>query len=528
MQTRETSGGMGIRVRFMLIMVAILTVSSVAATVLLARRQAASLEQALVDRGHSLGAFIAKLSWEPLLTNETTQLDGVVADVIKAEEDVAWAVVLDPSGTTMTSPAVSVNPRAPGVEAALAALPKDAPLADMLKALRAGIPVRELTLPIQLGDRSIGTLSLGLSLAPVRVEAQRTMGFVIAVNLVLVLILGVAMLLALQRLVLGPLGGEPAYAAEVARRVAQGNLAFEIEGGAGDGRSAMGALRLMVGKLAEVTSQVRNSAASLASAAGQVSAAAQSMSSGTSEQAASVEETTSSLEEMTASITANAENSRQMEQIATRGARDAEKAGEAVLETVEQMKTIAEKISIVQEIAYQTNLLSLNAAIEAARAGEHGRGFAVVASEVRRLAERSQAAAKEISALAGTSVKVAERSGQLLGDLVPSIRKTAELVQEVTATSAEQASGVSQINQAMGQVDQATQRNAAAAEELSSTAEEMTSQAQALEALMAFFTLAASAPAAPDEPAPSAPSPRRAPEVLHPPVLAPDTGFRRF
>jgi methyl-accepting chemotaxis protein len=286
----------------------------------------------------------------------------------------------------------------------------------------------------------------------------------------------------------------------------------------------------MAVKLVEVTSQVRTAAGALASAAGQVSASAQSMSAGTSEQAASVEETSSSLEEMTASITANAENSQQMEQIATKGAQDAERAGLAVVETMGQMKTIAEKTSIIQEIAYQTNLLSLNAAIEAARAGEHGRGFAVVAAEVRRLAERSQAAAKEISALAGTSVKVAERSAQVLGDLVPSIRKTAELVQEVTATSAEQASGVAQINKAMAQVDHVTQRNAAAAEELSSTSEEMSSQAEALQALMAFFKLSGGDSAARPEPAalPVPPPHRYADRGVRLASPATDAGFRRF
>ena len=153
------------------------------------------------------------------------------------------------------------------------------------------------------------------------------------------------------------------------------------------------------------------------------------------------------------------------------------------------MKSIADKISIVGEIAYQTNLLALNAAIEAARAGEHGKGFAVVATEVRKLAERSQAAAKEISELARSSVGLAERTGQLLTDLVPSIRKTAELVQEVTAASAEQSAGVSQLNKAMGQVDQVTQRNASASEELSSTSEEMAAQAAALKEQVAYFQL---------------------------------------
>jgi methyl-accepting chemotaxis protein len=176
-----------------------------------------------------------------------------------------------------------------------------------------------------------------------------------------------------------------------------------------------------------------------------------------------------------------------MEQVAAKGAREAEESGKAVNHTVDAMKSITQKIEIVDEIAYQTNLLALNAAIEAARAGEHGKGFAVVATEVRKLAERSQSAAKEISSLATDSVKVAENSGKLLDELVPSIQKTAELVQEVAAASREQSAGVAQINKAMAQVDQVTQRNASSAEELSSTAEELASQSEALLQLMNYF-----------------------------------------
>lgn len=277
-------------------------------------------------------------------------------------------------------------------------------------------------------------------------------------------------------------------AAEHAEAIAAGDLSRKIEV---TDRSETGkllqAMHEMSSKLAAIISNVREGSAAVASAAAQVSASSTSLSQGTSEQAASVEETSASLEEMNASITQNAENSRKVEQVAEKGAHAAEDSGEAVQETVVAMKQIAAKISVIEDIAYQTNLLALNAAIEAARAGDQGRGFAVVAVEVRKLAERSQLAAKEISDLASNSVAVAERSGELLADLVPAIRKTAELVQEVAAASTEQSSGVTQINRAMSQVDSVTQRNASSAEELSSTAEELAAQSEQLQQLMTFF-----------------------------------------
>jgi methyl-accepting chemotaxis protein len=276
----------------------------------------------------------------------------------------------------------------------------------------------------------------------------------------------------------------------VAESVANGDLTTDIVVDSTDetGR-LLTAMQDMSAKLAEVIGQVRVGAGTLASAAGQLSASAAEVSQATGQQASSVEETTSSLEEMSASIAQNAENSQIMGQIAVKAARDAEQSGGAVAETVAAMKSIAERISIVEEIAFQTNLLALNAAIEAARAGDMGRGFAVVASEVRKLAERSQGAAKEIRSLAGTSVQVAERSGVLMQELVGTTKKTSDLLQEIAAASAEQASGVNQINRAMAQLDQVTQRNAAAAEELSSTAEEMNSQAATLQGAISFFTV---------------------------------------
>jgi methyl-accepting chemotaxis protein len=242
-----------------------------------------------------------------------------------------------------------------------------------------------------------------------------------------------------------------------------------------------------VDKLADTMREVRAAADALTTAAEQVSATAQSLSQGSSEQAASVEETSASIEEMSASIAQNAENSKMTDGMATKAATEAKEGGTAVKETVTAMKSIAAKIGIIDDIAYQTNLLALNAAIEAARAGEHGKGFAVVAAEVRKLAERSQVAAQEIGEVAGSSVELAEKAGRLFDEIVPSIAKTSDLVQEITAASNEQSSGVTQINTAMTQLNQTTQQNASSSEELAATAEEMSGQAEQLQQLMSFF-----------------------------------------
>ena len=281
----------------------------------------------------------------------------------------------------------------------------------------------------------------------------------------------------------------------VMRSMAEGDFTQAVTGHyQGDFAQLKGAVNSMTENLVRVLGEVRAAADALTGAANQVSATAQSLSQAASEQAASVEETTSQVEVMSASINQNSDNARVTDGMATKTSKEAVEGGSAVSQTVSAMKQIAAKIGIVDDIAYQTNLLALNAAIEAARAGEHGKGFAVVAAEVRKLAERSQEAAKEIGDLAIHSVSTAERAGKLLDEIVPSIQKTSELVQEIAAASAEQSDSVVQIGGAMGQLSKATQQNASASEELAATSEELSGQAEQLQQAVAFFKTGDDAP----------------------------------
>ena len=298
------------------------------------------------------------------------------------------------------------------------------------------------------------------------------------------LVLGLMVIVWLTSSITRPLHA----AVEVAKRLAEGDLTAHIEVTSRDETGQLlSAMQNMVAKLSQIIGEVRGSADALSSASEEVSATAQSMSQASSEQAASVEETSASVEQMSASINQNAENAKVTNGMAEGASKQAKDGGLAVDETVKAMKSIADKIGIIDDIAYQTNLLALNAAIEAARAGEHGKGFAVVAAEVRKLAERSQVAAQEIGEVAKGSVNLAERAGKLLDEIVPAIGKTSDLVQEISAASEEQSSGVAQINTAMGQLNQITQQNASSSEELAATAEEMSGQAENLQHLVGFF-----------------------------------------
>ncbi|HJW04300.1 MAG TPA: Cache 3/Cache 2 fusion domain-containing protein [Azospira sp.] len=315
-------------------------------------------------------------------------------------------------------------------------------------------------------------------------EARSLAAVVLAGTVLVILVLNLVLYFMIQRLVRRPLN----QAVTTAQTIASGDLTPAIAvHGQDEAGLLMGALRDMVERLSEVISQVRTTADVLGSSSEQVSATAQSLSQATSEQAASVEEISATVEQTSSSVKQNAENAKLTDSMAAKAAEETVSGGEAVGKTVAAMKVIAEKISIIDDIAYQTNLLALNAAIEAARAGRHGKGFAVVAAEVRKLAERSQVAAQEIGEVAGTSVRLADQAGRLLEAIVPSIRKTSQLVQEIASASEEQSGGVNQISTAMTQLNQVTQQNAAASEELAATSEHMSSQAEQLQDLVAYF-----------------------------------------
>ncbi|MHC2621781.1 methyl-accepting chemotaxis protein [Bradyrhizobium huanghuaihaiense] len=276
--------------------------------------------------------------------------------------------------------------------------------------------------------------------------------------------------------------------AALANEIAQGNLMVEAK--PLSDKDTLGlALERMVEKLRQIVSEALTAAQNVSAGSQELSASAEQLSQGATEQASSAEEASSSMEEMASNVKQNADNANQTEKIAAQSAKDAEASGAAVGRAVNAMQTIAEKITIVQEIARQTDLLALNAAVEAARAGEHGKGFAVVASEVRKLAERSQAAAAEIGTLSTDTVKVAQEAGAMLAKLVPDIKKTAELVEEITAACREQDVGSAQINQAIQQLDKVGQQNASASEQVSSTSEELASQAEQLQSTIAYFRI---------------------------------------
>ena len=289
--------------------------------------------------------------------------------------------------------------------------------------------------------------------------------------------------------ILSELGAEPRVVNEIIKCVSVGDFSVNVRVRNDDRKSMLYNIKIMIDQLSKMVNEVSAAANDIAVSSEQVSSTAQQMSSGVTRQAAGVEETSATVEEMTASINQNNQNANSTNAIAVQAAKQATESGDAVEKTVAAMNEISRKIKVIDNIAYQTNLLALNAAIVAARAGEHGKGFAVVAVEVQKLAEMSKVAARDIVALVGDSVSVAERTRSMLSDMLPAIQQTSLLVREIAAVSNEQDASIGQVNSAMLQLNEITQQNATAAEELSATALAMSSRADELKELVAAFRL---------------------------------------
>jgi len=411
----------------------------------------------LREKGVNVARFLSAISAEPILSYNLSYLDNHVRYVLTSDKDIVTAAIEDKDG----KPLISQQSEGANKE-------------DML----------ELTSPIMQGNEQIGLVKIGYSAAPIKIALRQSQTILLAISLGTMLLISLIIFILFRFLAVKPIR----RLNDVVEQISSGDLSLSVTADSSDEIGKLfNTLKAMVEKLNAVVSDVKTASGNVASGSQQLSAGSEQMSQGTTEQSASAEEASSSVEEMNATIKQNADNASQTEKIALKSANDAMESGRAVSETVGAMKDIAKKITIVEEIARQTNLLALNAAIEAARAGEHGKGFAVVASEVRKLAERSQTAAREISQLSSSSVEVAEKAGMMLAKLVPDIQKTSELVQEITAASKEQSANADQINSSIQQLNQVIQQNAGAAEEMASTAEELSGQAEQLQATISFF-----------------------------------------
>lgn len=411
----------------------------------------------LRDKGENVARFLAAISAEPILSYNLSFLENHVRYVSEGDDDIIYAVIMDKDGKELTR---------------------------QKKENRDTADVLEYTSPILQQSEKIGLVRIGYSTRDINRALRQSQTILTSLSLATMLAVSAIIYLLFRFLAVKPID----RLNTVVDQVSSGDLTITPEVESGDEIGTLSSsIGSMVEKLRTVVGDVKAAAAGVATGSQTINAGSEQMSQGSTEQAASAEEASSSVEEMNATIRQNADNAMQTEKIALKSADDAQESGKAVAEAVAAMKDIAEKISIIEEIARQTNLLALNAAIEAARAGEHGKGFAVVAAEVRKLAERSQIAAAEISRLSRSSVDVAERAGDMLSKLVPDIQKTSELVQEISASSKEQASGADQINSAIQQLNHVIQQNAGSAEEMASMAEELSSQAAQLLQTTAFF-----------------------------------------
>ncbi len=415
-------------------------------------------------------------------------LDGVGARLRMLTEqntDLAYVMVVGPDGMVLHSSSAEDEKTVMADEGTRRALAAGNAMTQTTT--YRGAVVHERVVPLlDLQESKAGVLRAAIRDSAVS-RPVRSMLLWSLVSMVMVFLVSLLpVLLFVERGIVAPIR----EVSEAATRIAGGDLAAAVTVRSRDEIGSLaGTLNSMAATLQGVVADVMAAADNVASGSQQISFGAAQLSQGTTEQAASAEEASSSVEEMNATIRQNAENALQTEKIAVISAQDAQESGAAVAETVTAMKDIAAKISVIEEIARQTNLLALNAAIEAARAGEHGKGFAVVAAEVRKLAERSQQAAAEIGSLSASSVDVAGRAGGMLAKLIPDIRRTAELVQQISAASREQAGGADQINSAIQQLNRVVQQNAGASEEMASVSSELSSQAEQLQRAVAYFDL---------------------------------------
>jgi methyl-accepting chemotaxis protein len=444
--------------KFLASIILALLVVTAALVLLLGVNQKRTLLRQLEDKGNNTTRFLAAISAEPILSYNFTYLEGYVKEISR-DREVVSAVVQDKEGKPLTRLGEGGERTSDQVE---------------------------FSAPVMQGEERIGTARILFTKKYIDESTMRSQGMLMALCFGAVAVISALVYLLFRRIIVGPL----ASLKTSMDRLAAGDLDLIIASGSNDEVGLLGSsVNAMVGKLRDVVTDVKGASNSVASGSQQLSSGASHLSEGATEQAASAEEASSTVEEMNATIRQNADNAMQTEKIAMKSAADARESGGAVTDAVRAMKQIADKIGIIEEIARQTNLLALNAAIEAARAGEAGKGFAVVAAEVRKLAERSQAAAGEIGRLSASSVEIAERAGAMLAKLVPDIQKTAELVQEISAASKEQAGGADQINGALQQLNRVVQQNAGAAEEMSTMSEELSAQAAQLQSAIGFFRL---------------------------------------